>query len=112
MDNFVKYQLYLPYASETIFLYFFIFSVYFFFLWLGCNGNQFNSATLTKFICLIEDYSRNISVRCKIFVKISAMTYFHFSHYKSMENLSCNRDKRGLKMATKTQFFRSLNDIS
>ena len=27
----------------------------------GCHGNQSNSAVWTKFICLVEDYSRNIS---------------------------------------------------
>ena len=29
----------------------------------GCHGNQPNSAVWTKFVCLVEDYSRNISVK-------------------------------------------------
>ena len=38
----------------------------FFFIFLqiypfGCHGNQSNSAVSTKFICLVENYSRNIS---------------------------------------------------
>ena len=37
-----------------------------------CQGNQSKSAIWIKFIWLVEDYSKNITV--KLFVKISAVT--------------------------------------
>ena len=47
---------------------------FFFFknLAFGCHGNQSKSAILTKFIWLVKDYSRNISV--KLFFKTSTVT--------------------------------------
>ena len=45
---------------------------------------------------------------CKTFVKISAMraikAYFHISHYKSMETLSCHSNESTRATAIKTQF--------
>ena len=54
----------------VFFFFFFFFSFFFFFFsffwqiyYFGCHGNQSNSEVWTKFICLVEDYSRNISVK-------------------------------------------------
>ena len=44
-------------------------------------------------IGLVEDYSRNISVKLiKISAVIASKAYFHFSHNKPMETLSCHRN--------------------
>ena len=51
-------------ASEMIFEYFLQIEP------LGCQGSQSNSTVWTKFICSVEDYSREI---CETFVIISAM---------------------------------------
>ena len=61
----------------------------------GCHNNQSNSAVWTKFICLAEAYSRNISEKfCQnICSLIEIKAYFHFSHYKSMEIISCHGDE-------------------
>ena len=56
-----------------------------------------NSAISTKFICLVDNYWRNISV------KLSA--YFHFSHCKSLETLSCHSDESTWAMAIKKHSF-------
>ena len=45
-------------ASEQM-----IFEYFFVNLSFGCHGNQSNSAVWTKFTHLVEDYSRNISVK-------------------------------------------------
>ena len=43
---------------------------------------------------------------CKIFVKISTVRFnFNFSHYKSMEILSCHSDESAQAMATKNRLF-------
>ena len=54
MNIFAKFQLHAPYG----FWFFNIFSQIYPF---GCHGNQSNSAVWTKFVCLVEDYPRNIS---------------------------------------------------
>ena len=61
MNTYAKFQLHLPYgmSEEKIFEYFS--KIY----PLCCHGNQSNSAIWTKFIWIIEDYSRNISVKKK-----------------------------------------------
>ena len=53
-----------------------------------------NSAVWTKFICFVEDYS-NISVKhlSKYLLWDSNKCLFHFSHYKSMETLSCHSNE-------------------
>ena len=72
---------------------------YFFFtnlLVFGCHdGKQSNSAVWTRFICLVEDYSRNISVIfCQnICFEIAINANFHFSHYKSMATISCHSNQ-------------------
>ena len=48
------------------------------------------SVIWTKFIWLVEDYSRNISV--KLLSKY-LLSNFHFSHYKYMETLSCHSNE-------------------
>ena len=54
----------------------------------GFHGNESNSEDWTKMICLVEDYSRNISVKfCQnIRSEVAKKAYFHFSYYKSMKN--------------------------
>ena len=71
-------------------------SDFFVFLTFGCHGNQSNSVVWTKFICLVEDYSRDISEKklCQnICSEIEIKAYFRFSHYKSMEIISCHSDE-------------------
>ena len=67
---------------------------YIFFTNLACRlpWQPINSAILTKFVCLVKDYPRNISVNfCQnICSGIAIKPYFHFSVYKSMETLSCH----------------------
>ena len=57
----------------------------------------------TKFICIVEDYFRNISVKnlniCSETAKISS---FHFSHYKSMETVSCHSNQSSYPIGTHT----------
>ena len=59
---------------------------------LCCHGKQSNSAILTKFIWIVEDYSRNISVKKNLNIcpETAKNANFHFSHYKSMETISCH----------------------
>ena len=61
-----------------------------------CHGNQSNSEVWTKFICLVEDYSRNISVKLLskyLQYEIAIKAYFHVSNYKSMEILGCQSNE-------------------
>ena len=83
MNIYAKFQLHPPYGFWEEDFWIFFSEIYPF----GCHGNQSKSVIWTKFIQLVEDYSRHISV-------ISFSTYlrntemnanFHFSHYKSME---------------------------
>ena len=57
---------------------------------LCCHGNQLNSAIWTQFIRIVEDYSRNISVKKNLNIcnETAKIANFHFSHYKSMETSS------------------------
>ena len=88
VNIYAKFQLHPPYGFwEEDFLIFFS-KIYPF----GCHGNQSKSVMLIKFIWLVEDYSRNISVQfCQNSCSnIEINAKFHFSHYKSMETLSCH----------------------
>ena len=60
----------------------------------------------TKMICLVEDYSRNISVKnCQIICnEIAISTSFHSSHYKSMSSLSCHSNHSSYQIGTKNLF--------
>ena len=80
----------------------------------GCHGNQSNSEVWTKFIWLVEDYSRNISVKlCQnICNDIAIKAYFHVSHYKSMETLSCYSNESILATAIKKHNFYRANVIN
>ena len=75
---------------------------------LCCHGNQSNSAISTKFIWIIEDYSRNISVKnlntCSETAKIAN---FHFNHYscKSMETVAILASRVLIRLEQKTQLF-------
>ena len=90
MNIYAKFQLHPPYGFREDFLIFFFENLAF-----GCHGNQSKSAIWTKLIWLVQDYPRNISVEL---FSISAVTEinanFHFSHYKSMETLSCHSNER------------------
>ena len=57
MNMYAKFQLHPLMASEEK-----IFNIFSKIYPLCCHGNQSNSAIWTKFIWIIEDYSRNISV--------------------------------------------------
>ena len=75
---------------------------------LCCHGNQSNSAIWTKFIRIVEDYSRNISVRknlntCSETAKIAN---FHFSHHKSMETISFHSNQSSYPIGTKNTIIR------
>ena len=78
---------------------------FFFFLifWLGWQPIQFSC--LNKFKWFLEDYSRNISLKhlSKQLQWNSKKTYFNFSHYKSMQTLSCHSDKCTWAIATKNK---------
>ena len=74
---------------------------------LCCYGNQSNSSIWTKFIWIVEDYSRNISVEKiqNICSETAKITTFHFSHYNSMETISCHSNQISYPIGTKTQLF-------
>ena len=57
--------------------------------------NQSNQAIWTKVIGNMEDYSINISVKKKSNIPndLAEIVNFHFSHYKSMETLSCHSNQ-------------------
>ena len=60
-----------------------------------CHGNQSNSVIWTEFIWIVEDYSRNISVKKILIIcsEVAKIATFHFSHYKSMETISCHSNQ-------------------
>ena len=64
-----------------------------------------------KTICLAEDYSRNISVKLchNICSEIAIKAKFHFSHYKSMETLSCQSKKSTRATSTRNATFVEAN---
>ena len=70
---------------------------------LCCHGNQSNSAIWTKFIQIIEDYSRNISVKkyLNICSETEKIADLHFSHYKSVETISCHSNQSLYPIGTK-----------
>ena len=72
-------------------------------------GNQSNSAIWTKFIWIVEDYSRNISVKKNLNIcrEAAKIANFHFSHYKSMETLSCHNNHSSYPIGTKNNIIRS-----
>ena len=79
-----------------------IFSKFYTLCW---HGHQSNSAIFTKFIRIVEDYSRNISVKkilnmCSETAKIAN---FHFSHYKSMTTISFHSNQSSYPLGIKTQ---------
>ena len=97
-------------ASSSLCLlrrYVFLNYFYSFVLAFGCSGNKSNSVAKRHM------FGRKLLMEhlFKMVVKISAMswknTYFHFSHYKTMETLSCHCDKSTRAMAIKTHFCRS-----
>ena len=110
-------------AFEKKIFYFFFFSKIYPF---GSHGNQSKSATGTKFIRLVEDYSRNISV--KLVFKISAVTAinanfhfshvtainanFHFSHCKSMEILSYHANESTWATTIKSIIYVEANSMN
>ena len=71
------------------------FFTYFFLTIFGWHGNQFNSKAWKKFIYLVENFSRNISI--KLFSQYlqgdRKKNNFHFFQYNSMEILKENNFK-------------------
>ena len=59
MNKYAKFQLHPPYGFWGEDFWIFFSKIY----PLCCHSNQSSSATLTKFIWIVEDYSRNISVK-------------------------------------------------
>ena len=57
--------------------------------------NQSNQAIWTKVAWNMEDYSINISVKKNLNIPndLAEMVNIHFSHYKSMETLSCHSNQ-------------------
>ena len=75
---------------------------------LCCHGNQSNSTIWTKFIRIVQDYSRNISVKKKKSKYLqwgSKNCQFPLSHYKSMETISCHSNHSSYPIGTKTILF-------
>ena len=72
-----------------------------------CHGTQSNSAVWTKFICFIEDYSMNISVKLlsKYLQWGSNKCQFPLFLYESMETISCHSNQSSYPIGTKTQLF-------
>ena len=70
---------------------------------LCCHGNQSNSAIWTKFIWIVEDYTRNISVKKNLNIcsETAKIANFHFSHYKSMETISFHSNHSSYPIGTK-----------
>ena len=71
-----------------------------------------NLAVWTKFICLVDDYSTQgtfLKNFChNICSEIEIKTYFHFSHYKSMEIICCHSDGSTRATAIKTIFVEAI----
>ena len=76
---------------------------------LCCHGNQSKSAIWSKFIWIVGDYSRNISVEkiLNICSEKAKITTFHFSHYKSMETINWHRNQSSYPIGTKNTIIRS-----
>ena len=68
--------------------------------------NQLNKAIWTKVVLNMEDYSINISVKkiSNIPNDLAEIVNFHFSHYKSMEPISCHSNQSSYPTGIKTQF--------
>ena len=93
-----KFQVHPPYGFWGEDFWIFFLQIY----PLGCHDNRSNSAVWTKFIRFIEDYSRNISVKLlsKYLQWESNKANFHFSHYKSMETISCHSYQSSYSIGT------------
>ena len=76
---------------------------------LCCHDNQSNSAIWTKFIWIVDVYSRNISVEKNLNIcsETAKIDNFHFSHFKSMETISCHSNQSSYPIATKNTIIRS-----
>ena len=102
-NNSAKFQLYPPNSWGGVDFWIFFSKIY----PLCCHGNQSNSAIWTKFIWIVEDYSRNISVKkyLNICSETAKIANFHFSHYKSMETISCHSNRVLIRLGQKTILF-------
>ena len=76
---------------------------------LYCHDNQSSSVNWTKFIWVIKDYSRNISVKKNLNIcsETAKIANFHFSHYKSMETISCHSNQSSYPIGTKNTIIHS-----
>ena len=73
---------------------------------LCCPVIQSNQAIWTKVAWNMEDYSINISVK-KLYIPndLAEIVNFHFSHYKSMETLSCHSNQSSYPTKNKEHNF-------
>ena len=62
-----------------------------------------------KFIWIVEDYSRNISVKKNLNIcsETAKIANFHFFHYKSMETISFHSNQISYPIGTKNTIIRS-----
>ena len=67
-----------------------------------------------RVVCNMEDYSINISVKKKsnISSETAETVNFQFSHYKSMETISCHSNQSSYPTATKNTTFVEANVLS
>ena len=76
--------------------------------------NQSNQAIWTKVARNMEDYSINIFVKKKSNIPndLAKIVNFHFSHYKSMETLSCHSNQSSYPTEIKNITFVEGNVLS
>ena len=87
MNMYAKFWLHLPHGFWGEEFWFFFSKIY----PLCCHGNHSNSAIWTKFIWIVEDYSWKIYVEKNLNIcsETAKIATFYFSHYMSMETISC-----------------------
>ena len=74
---------------------------------LYCHGKKSNSAIWTKFIWIVEDYSRNISEKKNLNIcsETGKIASFHFFHYKSRETISGHSNQSSYLIGAKGQYY-------
>ena len=98
-NNSAKFQLYPPNSFWGVY-----FLIYFrkFTLFVDMVTNQI-LRFWTKFVWIVEDYSRNISVKMSKYLQwdSSKCQFSFFPHYKSMATTSCHSNQRSYPTGTK-----------
>ena len=74
------------------------------------NKKHSDSAIWTIFIWIVEDYSRNISVKkhINIYSETAKIANLHFSHFKSTGTISCHSNQSSYPIGTKNTIIRNL----